>query len=81
MNMNVSVGSMVLQWRARAYYKVMSFGRSPLRRLQLRAQIAIADLFQVIALIGLGFLEFLYDPFPLEVKKRAQKGGESKKAA
>ncbi len=69
-----------MQWRARVYYRAMSFGRPPLRKLQLRVQIAMADLFQFICLIFLGVLEHFHDPNPLKIKKKAKKSDAMKKA-
>lgn len=69
------------QWRARAYYRAMSFGRSPLAKMRLRLQIALADIFQFICLIFLGILEYIHDPRPLSIKKRARKTQEVKKEA
>lgn len=70
-----------VQWRARVYYRAMSFGRSPLGKLQLRLQIAMADLFQFICLIFLGVLEYFHDPKPLKIKKKAKRSDAMKKAA
>lgn len=47
----------------------MSFSKTPLGKLKLRVQIVMADLFQFICLIFLGFLEFFHDHKPLAVKK------------
>ncbi len=56
------------QWRQMCYYKVMAFGRTPMGRLGLRLQLLLADLFQWIALICLGVLEFLKEPRPLSLR-------------
>ncbi len=63
------------------YYHALSFGRSPLGKLRLRLQIAMADLFQFICLIFLGVLEYFHDPNPIEIKKKAKKSDAMKKAA
>ncbi|CAL8470751.1 g10293 [Coccomyxa elongata] len=76
-----SVMNSTFEWRARVYYSALSFGRSPLGKLQLRLQIAMADLFQFICLIFLGMLEYFHDPSPLEIKKNAKKSDVMKKAA
>ena len=57
-----------LQWRQMCYYKVMAFGRTPMGKLGLRLQLLLADLFQWIALICLGVLEFLKEPRPLSLR-------------
>lgn len=62
-----------MQWRQSCYYKVLAFGRSPLGRLQLRAHLLMADLFQWLALICLAFLEFVKEPRPLTIRTSTSK--------
>ena len=57
-----------MQWRQSCYFRVLAFGRSPLGRLKLQLYLRMADLFQWLALICLGFLEFLKEPRPLTIK-------------
>ncbi|CAK0782757.1 hypothetical protein CVIRNUC_005952 [Coccomyxa viridis] len=63
-----SVMNSTYEWRQMCYYKVMAFGRTPMGRLGLRLQLLLADLFQWIALICLGVLEFLKEPRPLSLR-------------
>ena len=69
----------VTQWRQRCYYKVLTFGRSPLGRVGLKLHIMMAELFQWLALICLAFLEFLKEPRPLRFTIAAPSKVEAKK--
>lgn len=64
-----------MQWRARCYYRVTRFGRSPLGALRLALGIRAADLLQWVCLIGLALAEYVKERSPLELKpqKAAQK--------
>ena len=64
-----------MQWRARCYYRVMHFGRSPVGALWLALGIRAADLLQWVCLIGLAMAEYAKEQSPLELKpqKAAQK--------
>ena len=68
-----------MQWRARCYYKVMSFGRSAPGRLALALSIKAADLLQWLCLIGLAMAEYAKEQSPMELKP--QKGAPKKKTA
>ena len=57
-----------MQWRARCYYKVMSFERSPPGTLALALRIRAADLWQWLCLIGLALAEYAKEPSPVELK-------------
>ena len=56
------------QWRARCYYKVMVFGRSPWGRLMLALRIRAADLGQWVCLLFLGLLECMTEQNPCQLK-------------
>ena len=56
------------QWRARCYYKVMAFGRSPWGRLALALRIKAAGLWQWVCLLFLGLLEYLTERNPCQLK-------------